>query len=91
MARFRREKKPLDVRLTMRVRFGAEPDEQVTVVNDRHLRLIGNAFRYRDQAINFVVYQVLRAGVRQPKVYGGLAPAAVSMMKKFTGRFRERE
>lgn len=91
MARIRREKKPLDVRLTMRVRFGAEPDEQVTVVNDRRLRLIGSAFKYRDQAINFVVYQVLRAGVRQPKVYGGLAPAAVGMMKNFAGRFRGRK
>lgn len=84
----RREKKPLDVRLTMRVRFGQEPHEEVTVVNDRRLKLVGSAFKYRDKAINFVVYEVLRAGARQPKVYGGLAPAAVNMMKSFTQRFR---
>jgi hypothetical protein len=84
----RREKKPLDIRLTMRVRFGAEPDEQVTVVNDRRLKLVGSAFQYRDRAINFLVYEVLRAGARQPKVYGGLAPAAAGMMKSFTRRFR---
>lgn len=84
----RREKQPLDVRLTMRVRFGEQPDEQVTVVNDRRLRLVGSAFKYRDRAINFLVYEVLRAGARQPKVYGGLAPAAAEMMKTFTRRFR---
>lgn len=86
----RREKKPLDVRLTMRVRFGKEPDEQVTVVDDRRLKLIGSAFQYRDRAINFLVYEVLRAGARQPKVYGGLAPAAAAMMRSFTHRFRGR-
>jgi hypothetical protein len=86
----RREKKPLDIRLTMRVRFGEQPDEQVTVVNDRRLKLVGSVFQYRDRAINFLVYEVLRAGARQPKVYGGLAPAATSMMKAFTKRFRGR-
>lgn len=86
----RREKKPLDVRLTMRVRFGEQPDEQVTVVNDRRLKLIGSAFQYRDRAINFLVYEVLRAGARQPRVYGGLAPAAANLMKSFTRRFRNR-
>ena len=86
----RRKKKPLDIRLTMRVRFGEAPNEQVTVVNDRRLKLIGSAFQYRDRAINFLVYEVLRAGARQPKVYGGLAPAAASMMRAFTRRFRGR-
>lgn len=86
----RRAKKPLDIRLTMRVRFGEQPDEQVTVVNNRQLKLVGNAFKYRDQAINFVVYEVLRAGARQPKVYGGLAPAAARMMKGFTRRFGDK-
>ncbi len=84
----RREKKPLNIRLSMRVRFGAAPDEQVTVVNDRRLKLVGSAFQYRDRAINFLVYEVLRAGARQPKVYGGLAPAAAGMVKAFTRRFR---
>jgi hypothetical protein len=86
----RREKKPLDIRLTMRVRFGEQPEEQVTVVNNRRLRLVGSAFKYRDRAVNFLVYEVLRAGARQPKVYGGLAPAAASMMRAFTKRFRGR-
>lgn len=88
MAGFRRERKPVDIRLTMRVRFGTEADEQVTVVNNRRLRLIGSVFKYRDRAINFLVYEILRAGARQPKVYGGLTPAAVRMVKGFTQRFR---
>lgn len=86
----RREKKPLDIRMTMRVRFGQEPDEEVTVVNDRRLKLVGSVFKYRDKAINFMVYEVLRAGARQPKVYGGMAPAALGMMKSFTQRFRSK-
>lgn len=86
----RRKKKPLDIRLTMRVRFGDQPEEQVTVVNDRRLKLVGSAFQYRDRAINFLVYEVLRAGARQPKVYGGMAPAASSMMRSFTRRFKNR-
>lgn len=84
----RRKKKPLDVRLTMRVRFGESEDEQVTVVDDRRLKLIGSAFQYRDRAVNFLVYEVLRAGARQPKVYGSLAPAAAGLLKNFTQRFR---
>lgn len=86
----RRNKKPLDVRLTMRVRFGDQTDEQVTVLKDRRLKLVGSAFQYRDRAINFLVYEVLRAGARQPKVYGGLAPAAAGMMKSFSRRFARR-
>lgn len=86
----RRNKKPLDVRLTMRVRFGEQEDEKVTVVNNRRLKLIGSAFQYRDRAINFMVYEVLRAGARQPKVYGSLAPAAANLMKNFTRRFRNK-
>ena len=88
LGRRRREKQPLDIRLTMRVKFGKEPDEQVTVVNNRQLKLVGSVFKYRDRAINFLVYEVLRAGARQPKVYGGLAPAAMGIMRSFTSRFR---
>lgn len=86
----RRKTKPLDIHLTMRVRFGERPGDQVTVVENRKLKMIGSVFQYRDQAMNFLVYQMLRAGVRQPRVYGEMAPGALSAMKKFAKRFRQR-
>lgn len=84
--RTRREKKPVDIRLTMRVKFGTEPEDIVTVVDNRRLKLIGSAFKYRDKAISFFVYQVLRAGARKPRVYGRFAPAAAGVMRIFTDR-----
>ena len=84
----KRQKKPVDIRLTMRVKFGDKADDVITVVNGRHLKLIGNAFQYRDRAISFLVYQILRAGSRKPRVYGHFAPAAAGVMKIFTDRLR---
>jgi hypothetical protein len=87
--RSRREKKPVDIRLTMRVKFGQAPEDTVVVVDNRRLKLVGSAFQYRDRAINYFVYQVLRAGSRKPRIYGRFAPAAAGVMKLFTGRLRE--
>jgi hypothetical protein len=87
----KREKKPVDIRLTMRVKFGKTTDDVITVVDNRRLKLIGSAFQYRDRAISFVVYQILRAGSRRPRVYGRFAPAASGLKRLFASRLDVQE
>lgn len=87
MAR-KRQKQPLEIRMTMRVKFGTGPEETVTVMNNRRLRVIGSVFQHRDRAINFLVVNLLRAGTKRPAVLGRLAPAALGMMRSFTLRAR---
>jgi hypothetical protein len=86
--RRRREKEPLDIRLTMRVKFGEDPDDVVTVVDNRRLKLAGSAFQYRDRAIRFLVYNVLRAGAQRPKIYGRFGPTLSRMTRAFAGGAR---
>ena len=86
--RRKREKGPLDIRLTMRVKFGDEPEDVVTVVDNRRLKLIGSAFQYRDRAIRFLVYNVLRAGAKRPKIYGRFTPTVTRMTRLFASGAR---
>ena len=90
MSKFRRkrEKGPLDIRVTMRVKFGDQPEDIVTVVDNHQLKLVGSAFQYRDRAIRFLVYNVLNAGAQRPKIYGRFAPAVTRMTRMFASGAR---
>lgn len=70
----RRKKTPLDVRLTVAVRFGEEPGDRVTVMNDRRVPLVGSIFDSRDAILRGFSRVLLQAGAAQPKVAAELLP-----------------
>jgi len=76
-ARRQRERdNPLEVRLTLAFRFGDEQDDQITMMNDRSIPMVGSVFRYRDRIARQFTMLFVRAGASLPKVRAELLPAA---------------
>jgi hypothetical protein len=69
-----REREPLEVRLTMRFNFGEEPEETVTVMNDRRVPMVGSVFDSRDRIMRSFAMLLVRTGMSQPKVAKELVP-----------------
>lgn len=70
----RRKAVPIDVRLTVSFRFGDEPADHVTVMNDRRIPLIGSVFDSRDAILRGFSRLVLKASLRRPQVAAELLP-----------------
>lgn len=74
--RRKREQEPLDVGLTLRFKFGDEPDDTVTVMNDRRIPMVDSVFKNRDRIIKSFVGLLVKTGLSQPKVTREIFPAA---------------
>src|SRR3546814_15499714 len=59
----RREKEPLDVQLTVRFNFGAEPEDHITVIDDRRVPLVGGIIANRDRVLRGFVHLLLRTAM----------------------------
>lgn len=73
--RARRQKDPLELDLTVSFRFGEEPGDKVTVIDDRRVPMVGNVFDRRDALLRGFVALLLKTGLSQPRVLAQLAPA----------------
>jgi hypothetical protein len=65
---------PLEVDLTLVFRFGDEPGEAVTVIDNRRVPMVGSIFDSRDAIVRAFVRNMLKAGLTQPKVLGEVLP-----------------
>ncbi len=70
----KRHKEPLDVKLTVAFRFGEEPEDRVTVMNDRSIPLVGTVFESRDKILRGFSRLLFKAAAMQPKVASELVP-----------------
>lgn len=77
--RSRRQQEPLDVELSLTVRFGDEPDESVTLMNQRKVPMVNSVFHYRDRILRQMSVLIFRAGMTQPKVVRELFPLLRSL------------
>lgn len=66
---------PLEVDLTLAFRFGDEPKDTVTVINNRRVPMIGSIFDSRDAIMRGFVRHLIKAGLSQPKVLSEVVPA----------------
>ncbi len=82
--RHKREEDPLDLRLTVAVRFGEEEDDRVVLLDDREIAMVGSIFRYRDRIARFMVTGLFRAAMLQPKVAARLLPG-LRMLRRDQG------
>lgn len=73
--RDRKEAEPLDVELSVSFRFGDAPEDRVTVIDQRHVPMVGSVFESRDVLVRSFVRLLLKAGVSQPRVLGEIIPA----------------
>lgn len=83
--RHRRRNEPLEVKLTLRYRFGDEPDDTVTVMDDRAIPMVDSVFKNRDRIVRAFAMTLVRAGITKPKVVRELVPG-LRLLRKVTGR-----
>ncbi len=72
--RRRGRKEPLDVQLTVSFRFGDEPGDQVTMIDQRSVPMVGSIVANRDRVIRGFVGLLMRVAVTQPRIAGQLFP-----------------
>lgn len=72
--RRRRLAEPLQLRLSLRYRFGDDPGDAVTVMDDRLVPMVDSVFKHRDRILRALATTMVRAGATQPKVLKELLP-----------------
>ena len=81
----KKKPEPLEVRLTLSYKFGDEPDDSVTIMNNRAVPMVNSVFDNRDRILRGLVVTLLKAGASQPKVMREVFPA-IKVLKKLRGR-----
>jgi hypothetical protein len=69
-----RRRDPLEVRVTLRYRFGDEPEDTVTMMDDRAVPMVDSVFKSRDLILRALAATLVRAGLSRPKVVAELVP-----------------
>lgn len=82
----RRQKPPLELRLTVVVAFGPEEEDRVTVIEDRRVWMVGSIFQYRDRVARLAMATLIRAALMQPKVAAKIMPGLASIASRAAGR-----
>lgn len=72
--RSRRASTPLEVRLTLRYRFGDQAEDAVTMIDDRAMPMVGGVLNNRERILRALTATMVRAGLSQPKVLRELLP-----------------
>ena len=80
--RQKRREEPLDVELTVKFNFGNEPDDAVTVMNERRIPMVDSVFKNRDRIIRGFVSLLVKTGLSQPKVTREIFPALRMLKQK---------
>jgi hypothetical protein len=73
--RRKRLQEPLDVAVTVKFKFGDEPEDAVTVMKGRSVPMVDSVFKNRDRIIKSFVGLLVKTGLNQPKVARELFPA----------------
>ena len=79
--RRRKAKELLEIKLTLRYRFGEEPDDTVTMMDDRAVPMVDSVFSNRDRILRALATTMVRAGASQPKVLKELLPV-LNLLKR---------
>lgn len=77
IAKSRRAKappEPLAVDLTVRFKFGQGTDDQVTVMEDQRVPMVGSVFANRSRIIRGFLGLLIKTGLSSRKVLAELAP-----------------
>ena len=70
MARTKAQRNPerLDIRMSFTVRYGDAPEDELVVMCERPLKLVGSVFRYRDKIMQSLASTLVKVALLQPKV-----------------------
>ncbi len=83
MARTKPQRNPerLDIRMSFTVRYGEEPEDELVVMRERPLKLVGNVFRYRDKIMQGLATTLVRVALIQPKIARRVVGASRSVRR----------
>lgn len=76
----------MEIQLTVAFRFGDQPDDVVTVIDDRRIPLVDSVFDSRDAIVRNFVRLLLKAAVTQPKVLREIVPALKMVPRRAKAR-----
>lgn len=79
--RKKRKQEPVDIRMSFVVRTGDEPDDVVTIMDERELKMAGSVFQYRDQAARFLALTLVKVAATNRKVFRQLMPGLKNIVK----------
>lgn len=70
MAREKPQRNPerLDIRMTFTVRYGEDAEDEMVVMHERPMRIVGSVFHYRDRILHTLAATLFRVAALQPKV-----------------------
>jgi hypothetical protein len=71
----------VDVRLTVRFKFGEESDEQLTMIDDRSVPMVGSLLENRDRILHGFSTLLFKAALLQPKIARELAPLVARLSR----------
>jgi hypothetical protein len=57
-----RRKKPLDVVLTLKINLGDQPEDSITLIEERRMPLVGSVFENRDRIAREFLSLLMKAG-----------------------------
>lgn len=60
--------------MTVIVNTGDAPEDHITLMRDRELKLVGSVFQYRDRIQRFLIHGLLRVATTSPAAYKELVP-----------------
>lgn len=81
--RKKRQREPLDVRLTFKINYGETPADSVTVMSERRVPMVNSVFEHRDRILRTFAMSLLRVGLAQPKVVREVFPP-VRLLRRLT-------
>ncbi len=74
-SRRKKPREPLDVRLSFTVRTGDEPEDTLTILDEKEIKMVDSVFSYRDKAQRFLALTLVRVAATNRKVMHEIVPA----------------
>lgn len=69
-----RRREPLEIELNLVVKTGDDPEDCVTILNQRTVPMIGSIFKYRDRITRFSLRMVWQVVAKSPAAYREVVP-----------------
>lgn len=82
----RRDREPVEVRLSVRFRFGDGPGDTLSVMQDQRVPMVDSVLSNRDRILHAFTAMLVRASLAQPKIARELLP----LLRSVGGAVRRR-
>ena len=80
--RSRRRREPLDIQMTLKFKFGSEPADVITVMDNKNVPLVGSIFEHRDRLVRAFTTLLVKNSLSSPKVIRELFPALRALRRR---------